>query len=128
MKVFEKQIAYGNPILEKSFDFAVKITKYYIESIKKDYLIKDILRQLLRCGTSIGANVSESQEAVSKKDFINKLSIALKEAKETEYWLKILSKSEVLNQNTFNELINECTQIIRLLISILKKLKENDSK
>ncbi|MBI5808597.1 MAG: four helix bundle protein [Ignavibacteriales bacterium] len=126
MKVFEKQIGYGNPILEKSFDFAVKITKYYVESIKKDYLLKDILRQLLRSGTSIGANVSESQEAVSKKDFINKLSIALKEAKETEYWLKILFQSCIINENLYNELINECHQIIRILVSILKKLKEND--
>jgi four helix bundle protein len=126
MKVFEKQIGYGNPILEKSFDFAVKITKYYVESIKKDYLLKDILRQLLRSGTSIGANVSESQEAVSKKDFINKLSIALKEAKETEYWLKILFQSCIINENIYNELINECHQIIRILVSILKKLKEND--
>lgn len=126
MKVFEKQIGYGNPILEKSFDFAVKITKYYVDSIKKDYLLKDILRQLLRSGTSIGANVSESQEAVSKKDFINKLSIALKEAKETEYWLKILFQSCIINENLYNELINECHQIIRILVSILKKLKEND--
>lgn len=128
MKVFEKQVTYGNPILEKSFEFAVKITKYYMESIKKDYLLKDILRQLLRCGTSIGANVSESQEAVSKKDFINKFSIALKEAKETEYWLKILSRSGVLSESSYHEFMNECNQIIRLLISILKKLKENDSK
>lgn len=126
MKVFEKQIGYGNPILEKSFNFAVKITKYYVDSIKKDYLLKDILRQLLRSGTSIGANVSESQEAVSKKDFINKLSIALKEAKETEYWLKILFQSCIINENLYNELINECHQIIRILVSILKKLKEND--
>ncbi|MEW6004033.1 MAG: four helix bundle protein [Stygiobacter sp.] len=126
MKVFEKQVGYGNPILTKSFEFAVDITKYYLDSVKKDFLLKDLLRQLLRSGTSIGANVSESQEAVSKKDFINKLSIALKEAKETEYWLKILNKTGVVSESDLIKLSDECSQIIRLLISILKKLKESN--
>jgi len=82
------------------------------------------LSQILRSGTSIGANVAESQEAVSKKDFINKLSIALKEAKETEYWLKLLKEASVLDENEFNSLKNDCEELIKLLISILKKLKE----
>jgi four helix bundle protein len=93
--------------------------------IKDEYQIKDILKQLLRSGTSIGANVAESQEAASKKDFINKLSISLKEARETEYWLKLLKESSVLNEKEFISLINDCDELIRLLISILKKLKEN---
>lgn len=87
----KKNVEYGNPILEKSFRFAVRIVKYYSIRIKEGTQIKDVLRQLLKSGTSIGANVTESQEAVSKKDFINKLSIALKEAKETDYWLRILN-------------------------------------
>lgn len=78
MKVFEKHSEYGNPILEKSFRFGVRIVKFYLMRIKEEYQIKDILKQLLRSGTSIGANVAESQEAASKKDFINKLSISLK--------------------------------------------------
>lgn len=124
MKVFEKQVEYGNPVLEKSFRFGVRIVKYYSIRINKDYQIKDVLRQLLRSGTSIGANVAESQEAVSKKDFINKLSIALKEAKETEYWLKLLKEASLLEEKEFNSLIIDCNELIKLLISILKKLKE----
>jgi len=124
MKVFEKQVEYGNPVLEKSFKFGVRIVKYYSHRIKNDYQIKDILRQLLRSGTSIGANVAESQEAVSKKDFINKLSIALKEAKETDYWLKLLKEASLIEEKEFNSLIIDCNELIKLLISILKKLKE----
>ncbi|TSA28964.1 MAG: four helix bundle protein, partial [Ignavibacteriales bacterium] len=93
MKVFGKNYEYGNPILEKSFRFGVRVVKFYLMRIKEEYQIKDLLRQLLRSGTSIGANVAESQEAASKKDFINKLSISLKEARETEYWLKLLKES-----------------------------------
>lgn len=126
MRVFEKQVGYGNPVLEKSFNFSVKITKYYIQSIKKDYFLKDLLKQLLRSGTSIGANIAESQEAVSKKDFVNKLAIALKEAKESEYWLKILKESNIINENIYSELFNDCNEIIRLLVSIHKKLKEKN--
>lgn len=85
MKVFEKHSEYGNPILEKSFQFSSRIVKFYILRMKNGYQLKDLFRQLLRSGTSIGANVAESQEAASKKDFINKLAIALKEARETEY-------------------------------------------
>jgi four helix bundle protein len=124
MKVFEKNIEYGNPILEKSFRFGVRIVKFYLVCVKKEYHVKDILKQLLRSGTSIGANVAESQEATSKRDFINKLSIALKEARETEFWLKLLRESEIINEKEFISLINDCNELIRILISIIKKLKE----
>ncbi len=123
MKVFEQHVEYGNPILEKSFRFVTRIVKFYLIHIKNDHHVKDLFRQILRSGTSIGANVSESQEAASKKDFINKLSIALKEARETEYWLKLLKESSVLKENEFASLINDCDELIRLLVSILKKLK-----
>jgi len=82
-----------------------------------------LFRQLLRSGTSIGADITEAQEAVSRKDFSNKLSIALKEGKETEYWLRILFESSIINENDYNELINNCSEIIRLLVSIVKKLR-----
>jgi four helix bundle protein len=125
MKIFEKNYEYGNPILEKSFRFGVRIVKFYLMRIKDEYHVKDILKQLLRSGTSIGANVAESQEAASKKDFINKLSISLKEARETEYWLKLLKESLIINEKEFISLINDCDELIRLLVSIIKKLKEN---
>lgn len=125
MKIFEKHYEYGNPILDKSFRFGARIIKFYLIRIKNDFQIKDILRQLMRSGTSIGANVAESQEAASKKDFINKLSIALKEARETEYWLKLLKESSVINEKEFMSLINDCNELICLLVSIIKKLKES---
>ena len=124
MKVFEKNYEYGNPILEKSFRFGIRIVKFYLLHIKDEYQIKDLFRQLLRSGTSVGANVAESQEASSTKDFISKLTIALKEARETEYWLKLLKESSVINEKEFISLITDCDELIRLLISIIKKLKE----
>lgn len=124
MKVFEKHSEYGNPILEMGFHFGTRIVKFYLLRIKEEYQIKDLLKQLLRSGTSIGANVAESQEAASKKDFINKLTIALKEARETEYWLKLLKEASVITEKEFISLINDCDEIIRLLVSIVKKLKD----
>jgi len=85
--VFENEIKYGNPVAEKSLKFAVRIIKFYKFFYKKDYSINPVLKQLLRSGTSIRANISEAQSAFTKKDFINKLGIALKEARETSYWL-----------------------------------------
>ncbi|MBM4172292.1 MAG: four helix bundle protein [Ignavibacteria bacterium] len=125
MIVFEKHVEYGNPIVDKSFLFASRILKLYLIKVREEYHLKDILNQLLKSGTSIGANVSESQEASSKKDFQNKLSIALKEARETEYWLKLLTGSLIINEKEFNSLYKDCDELIRLLISIIKKLKEN---
>ncbi len=88
MKVFEKEVSYGNPIVLKSYKFALRIVKFYKYYIDKDRNLEAIFKQLLRSGTSIGANVSESQSAFTKKDFIHKMGISLKEARETEYWLK----------------------------------------
>lgn len=127
MWVFEKHVEYGNPILLKSFNFAVRITKFYSFKIKNDFQLNDLLRQILRSGTSIGANVAEAQEAISKKDFINKLSIALKEARETEYWLKVLNEASIIDNKEFESLINDCNEIIKLLVTILKTLKQKFS-
>jgi len=89
---------------------------------KKEYVLS---RQLLRSGTSIGANVTESQDAQSKKDFISKLSISLKEAKETRYWIKLLIATDYLPGNHKNVLSiqNDLDSIIKLLTSILKSTK-----
>ena len=82
-------------------------------------------RQLLRSGTSIGANTRESKNAQSKMDFINKLNIALKEADETEYWLDLLHEAEYLNDSMYTSLNSDCAEIIRMLTAIIKKLKED---
>jgi four helix bundle protein len=96
MFVFEEEIQYGNPVAEKSLKFAIRIVKFYKIFNKKDYSINPVLKQLLKSGTSIGANISEAQSAFTKKDFINKLGIALKEARET------ILLAEIIQRNRFN--------------------------
>ena len=78
---------------------------------------------MLKSGTSIGANIAESQAAASKTDFRNKLRISLKEAYETEYWLKLFFKTEILCKDEYESLINDCIEIIKLLISIIVNIK-----
>ncbi len=99
MFVFEKSAVYGNPIADKSLKFAIRIVGLYKYLVHKEKDLSAVYKQLLRSGTSIGANISESKAAVSMKDFINKLGISLKECFETEYWLKILFECKILNKN-----------------------------
>ena len=89
---------------------------------KKEFVIS---KQLLRSGTSIGALVREAEQAESKKDFIHKLSIALKEANETEYWLELLNKSDYLDEAGFNSILADLKELLRLLTSIIKTSKIN---
>ncbi|WP_459836018.1 four helix bundle protein [Halanaerobaculum tunisiense] len=113
-----------NVIYDKSFDFSVAIVKLcrYLFDEKNEYVLG---KQLMRCGTSIGANVREAIEGQSKKDFIAKLSISLKEAGETEYWLNLLIASDVLKETRVNSLLNDVKEIIRILNSILKTARQN---
>lgn len=83
-------------------------------------------KQLLRSGTSIGANLNEATEAFSDKDFQFKISIALKEAPESEYWLMLLYKTEYISNNEFNSIYNGCSELLKLLTSITKALKDKD--
>ena len=85
-------------------------------------------KQLLRCGTSIGANTRESKNAQSRMDFLNKLNIALKEADETEYWLDLLHETNYLDDDQYASIDGDCAELIKLLTSIIKKLKESDEK
>jgi len=125
MMVYEKYVGYENPIVKKSFDFAVRILKFFVYYNKKDHSLEAIFKQILRSGTSIGANISEDQSSPSKKDFINKLTISLKEARETEYWLNLLITSEVITETEFSSLNSDCKEIIKILVSIIKTSKEN---
>ncbi len=113
-----------NIIVEKSFDFAVRIVNLYkhITNNKKEYILS---KQLLRSGTSIGANVTEAQRGQSKADFTAKMSIALKEAYETEYWLRLLYKTEYMNKTEYESAHNDITELISLLISICKTASNN---
>jgi four helix bundle protein len=111
----------------KSKKFAVriyKLSKYLIDE-KKEFILA---KQLLRAGTSIGANLSEAQYAISKKDFTAKISIALKECAETEYWLELLKDTGILSITEYESILPDCKDILKLLISTVKTLKsEQDS-
>jgi len=109
-----------NEVLSLSFAFAVRVVNLYryLCEQKNEYVLS---KQLLRSGTSIGANVNEAQEAQSKKDFVSKMSIALKEARETKYWIQPLSETDYLpSQHTkVKTLLSELNSIIKLLSSII---------
>ena len=89
---------------------------------KKEYTLS---KQLLRSGTSIGANVAEAQQAQSRPDFVSKLNIALKEAVETSYWLRLLRATDYLTQAEFQSILFDCTELEKLLTAIIKQLKNN---
>jgi len=109
-------------IEEKSFDFALSIIALYkLLSKNNEYILS---RQILKSGTSIGANVQEAQAAQTKKDFITKMSIASKEARETLYWIKLLEASNIISFD-YNELKAESQSIIRVLTAIVKTAQKN---
>lgn len=114
------QVSAELKITDRSFGFAVRIVNLckYLE--KQDRVSRTLSNQLLRSGTSIGANVEEAQAGQSKADFIAKMSIARKEARETHYWLRLLKKSEVLSESPLSEIIQEADEIIRILTAIVK--------
>jgi len=116
-----------NVVKDKSYAFALKIIKIYKE-LKLDQREFILSKQLLRSGTAIGALIMESELAQSKADFINKMNIALKEANETEYWLMLLKDSDYLGKEMFDNIIIDCREIVRLLISIVKTSKQKASK
>lgn len=114
----------NNIILDKSKLFALSIIKLYkyLCKEKKEFVIS---KQILRCGTSIGANISEAYYAQSKRDFIAKLSISLKEAGETKYWIELLYKGDFINKTEFDDYYNKINELIRILTSIIKTSKNN---
>ena len=119
---------YDNSITRsKSKAFALRIIKF-VRLLQDDERGRVISKQLLRSGTSIGANVRESYNAQSKADFINKLHIALKEADETAYWLELLYESDIINKQYFDSLYGELKEIIALLTASIKTLKNNETK
>ena len=113
-----------NIIRKKSFQFALSIITLYRElAAKKEFIIS---KQLLRSGTSIGANIEEATAAQTKKDFISKMAIANKEARETKYWLNLLQMSQLVDQN-FNEYLTSIEEIIKILTSIIKSSQESQN-
>jgi len=111
-----------NLIKEKSFAFALRIVKCfkYLKTEQQEYVLS---KQLLRSGTAIGALVRESEHAESKADFIHKLSIALKETNETEYWLDLLHQSDYLDKSAYDSISADCVELLKMLTSIIKSSK-----
>lgn len=112
-----------SPLRDKSYAFAIKIVKLSqsLVSEKKEFVLS---KQVLRSGTSIGALIRESEFAASKADFINKLTVSLKEANETEYWLMLLYDTNYLSLENFEQLKSECKEIIAMLVSSIKTSKK----
>ena len=116
-----------SPAAPKSFDFAVRIVNLYkyLTEEKNEYVIS---KQVLRSGTSVGANISKAEHAQSRADFASKMTIALKEADETRYWLRLLEATEFITPDQAESILSDCVELIRLLTSITKSLKNRDAK
>ena len=112
----------SNVIVDKSKAFALRIIKayQYLVGEKKEFVLS---KQMLRSGTSIGANVKEAIRGQSKADFYAKMNIALKEASETEYWLELLHESGYLEKSAFETIYADCQEVVRILVSITKTQK-----
>ena len=113
-------------VKELSFPFAVRIVKLQQQLVheKKEF---NLSRQVMRSGTSIGANIHEASQGYSRKDFACKMGIALKEAQETEYWLKLLHATEFLKEEMFESLMADCVQLKKMLSAIVKTVKNGRS-
>ncbi len=118
-KVTKKNVAY-----EKSYQFAVRIVKSYqfLTKEKKEFVLS---KQLLRSGTSIGANLAEANGAISKADFSNKISIAYKECLETKYWLSLLKDTDFIDETTFESIYADADEIAKILFTTLKTSRIN---
>ena len=111
-----------NIVREKSFAFALRIVKVaqFLQDEKREFVLS---KQVLRSGTAIGALIREAEHAQSRPDFINKMSIALKEANETDYWIELLYQSEFITKTSYNELQPAAKELIKLLAAIVKTSK-----
>lgn len=114
-----------NVIIDKTLEFSIRIVNMYKYLCKEqsEYVLS---KQLLRSGTSIGANVREAEHAQSKADFLNKNNIALKEANETCYWLELLHRTEYITTTMYDSIFADCEEILKILISIVKTSKQNN--
>ena len=112
----------SNIVDQKAVAFGIRIVKVcrFLQEEKKEYILS---KQLLRSGTAIGALIKEGEFAESKADFIHKLTISLKEANETKYWLLLLNESNYIDEKPYESVNNDCLELISLLVCILKKLK-----
>jgi four helix bundle protein len=112
----------ANPLKDKSYQFAIRIVKLsqYLQHDRKEFVLS---KQILRSGTAVGALIREAEFGQSKPDFTNKMSIALKEANETEYWLSLLNDTDFISENQFVNLQSDCKELIAMLVSTVKTSK-----
>ena len=112
-----------NQVVQKSKAFAIRIIRLYqhLTTEKKEHILS---KQILRSGTSIGANIKESTRAQSTADFLSKMQIALKEASETEYWLELLVETDYITEKAGESLLTDCEELIKLIVAIVKTSKE----
>ena len=115
-----------NVVVEKTEHFADRIIKMCRYLNKRGSAEKDMLRQIYRSGTSIGANIREAQCAESNKDFVHKLHIALKETNETQYWFEVMFRANILTEKEYESLNNDLTELYAILTSIIKTSKQKD--
>jgi four helix bundle protein len=108
----------------KSFEFSIRIVRMY-QWICKNHRIHSLADQILRCGTSIGANVEEAEGALTKKEFAAKIGIAYKEARETGYWLRLLGATDYLDDKTCQSMMQDCEELLKILSSIQKTTQHN---
>ena len=113
-------------VYEKAYNFAIRIVNAFkhLQQEQREFVLS---KQILRSGTSIGANIAEANGAISEADFSNKISIAYKECLETKYWISILKETDYINENTFNSIFNDADEIAKMLFSILKKTRLKNS-
>lgn len=116
---------FGQLIEDKALAFSIRIYKLckFLKQEKREYIISD---QLFRSGTSIGANLAEAQCAISRKDFLSKVYISLKECRETLYWIKLIYEIEILTKYQYESIYNDCEELMKMLVSITKKTRAND--
>ena len=112
-----------NVILEKTFNFGLRIVKLHLH-LKKTGVDRVLSFQILKSGTSVGANAEEAMGGFSRKDFKSKLRISYREARETRYWLRLLNESELLDTKLAESLLMDCNEIIRILTAILNSTKD----
>jgi four helix bundle protein len=116
----------GGPLHTKSYHFAIRIVKMFLHFTENDWKLQTIYKQVLRSGTSISANVHESEFAQSPSDFASKLHIALKEANETMNWLNLLHDTGYLEGKAFDSMTHDLEEVIALLVSSIKTTKKNN--
>lgn len=112
-------------LCERTFAFATRIVLFCRELDKRPGVNRTLCRQLLRSGTSIGANVEEAQGGQSRADFVSKMQIACKEARETHYWLRLLVATDIVLPEKLAPLVQECNELVAILTSVIKITKEN---